>query len=475
MHQPAGDGMKITQIGHAAALVETRGISILSDPWWKGPCFGAQWWVHPKPYLVPVEERAVDYIYISHGHHDHLHGGTLKTLPRSAVILVSKELQLGTMLRDLGFSVIEISGDEEVSIGPRKDVRCRIIRTHGDDSLIAIDDGERVCININDALHSAPHAVQDAHAEKLKRYYPRIDYVLCGYGTASHFPNCYVIPGKDDEATARQRQRYFNREWVRVVHALNPRWAFPFAADVVLLEEPLFWTNVAVHNGERPTEALRLEHPGTTMQAIDIAPGFVIEDDVVVRNVVKEPVDEATLRQLHADGIRRANLVTATSAEAVDEIAAKLGERVTRLRDALASFPPDYRILIRFHNSARHVVLKKRGTDVHLTTTNSGDETGYDVVYRTRLAYLKWALHEHVGDEILFVGSGGVFAYASREMVASNVHRELIGLIRDQLSVRHRPGPAGRLVGAMKGVVNRLIGRAHVDLYDLNQWTVYRS
>lgn len=155
------------------------------------------------------------------------------------------------MLRDLGFSVIEISGDEEVSIGPRKDVRCRIIRTHGDDSLIAIDDGERVCININDALHSAPHAVQDAHAEKLKRYYPRIDYVLCGYGTASHFPNCYVIPGKDDEATARQRRRYFNREWVRVVHALNPRWAFPFAADVVLLEEPLFWTNVAVHNGER--------------------------------------------------------------------------------------------------------------------------------------------------------------------------------------------------------------------------------
>jgi len=63
--------MQITFIGHASILIETRGLRIISDPWWLGPCFGAQWWIYPPPYLDPVQTK-LDYIYISHGHNDHL-------------------------------------------------------------------------------------------------------------------------------------------------------------------------------------------------------------------------------------------------------------------------------------------------------------------------------------------------------------------------------------------------------------------
>ena len=62
--------MQITFVGHASILIETKGVRILSDPWWRGPCFGAQWWGYPPAFTGAVQPR-VGYIYISHGHHDH--------------------------------------------------------------------------------------------------------------------------------------------------------------------------------------------------------------------------------------------------------------------------------------------------------------------------------------------------------------------------------------------------------------------
>jgi len=46
----------------------------------------------------------VDYIYISHGHHDHLHPGTLRTLNRDAVCLMARRGGLASTVRELGFS-----------------------------------------------------------------------------------------------------------------------------------------------------------------------------------------------------------------------------------------------------------------------------------------------------------------------------------------------------------------------------------
>ena len=86
--------MKVSFIGHSAILVETKGVTILSDPWWQGPCFGVQWWVYPDPWLAPIETGKLDFIYISHAHQDHLHNGTLSRLPKTAKILVAEPLGL---------------------------------------------------------------------------------------------------------------------------------------------------------------------------------------------------------------------------------------------------------------------------------------------------------------------------------------------------------------------------------------------
>lgn len=201
--------MKITQVGHAALLVEGGGVTLLSDPWWAGPCFGAQWWVYPRPYLQALEGRRIDYIYISHGHHDHFHTGTLSLLDKSAVVLVSAAADLADAVRELGFQVRLIAPHEAVALGERGQLKVRIVPTYGDDTLMALDDGDEVCLNLNDALHSAPAAVQERHIRQLKAWYPRINYAFCGFGIASHFPNCYRIPGKLNRHTTERRQLYF--------------------------------------------------------------------------------------------------------------------------------------------------------------------------------------------------------------------------------------------------------------------------
>ncbi|MGH8607320.1 MAG: MBL fold metallo-hydrolase [Gammaproteobacteria bacterium] len=97
--------MKIHFVGHASILVEVDGVRILSDPWWRGPCFGAQWWTYPVPDIGTVGDGRLDYIYISHGHHDHLHHGTLKTLPHDAKVLVSRDLDLADSIRELDLAI----------------------------------------------------------------------------------------------------------------------------------------------------------------------------------------------------------------------------------------------------------------------------------------------------------------------------------------------------------------------------------
>ena len=466
--------MKITFVGHASLLVETRGVRILSDPWWRGPCFGAQWWLYPEPALGPVEERAPDYIYVSHGHHDHFHPVTLRTLPRSATVLVGKGLDLAAPIAEMGFPVIEIGDDETREVAPG--VRCRIVRTDGADSLMTIDDGEETFLNINDALHSSPRPVRERFTRLLRERHPRLDYVFCGYGMASHFPNCYVIPGKDPARSAAKRQRHFNRAWAELIHALAPRFGFPFAADVVFLEEELFWSNEAVHNSERPTAAFLEAHPGSATTVLDIAPGFVIDAGRVVAPVTRAPVRAAELRRTFADAIARVNRRADRDDAAVADVARLLAANVEMGQAYFAAFPGDYRCRIRFRDAALGIDVTKRDgrVTVRATDADAGAGPPPDLVLTTRLAYLSRSLTEEYGYELLYVGSGGVFEYADATRVRTSLHREILAMVR-QMSTPpvRRGGEARGALARIKTVLRRALRRRRPDLYDLEEWTVF--
>ena len=467
--------MKITFVGHASVLIEAAGIAVLSDPWWRGPCFGAQWWTFPLPAPEVLDHIELDYIYISHGHHDHLHGGTLSTLNKRTKVLVSSQLELAASIRELGFEVIEVADDQDLSLG--NGVYCRIMQTHSGDTLMTLTDGREVCVNLNDSLHSASDAVQREFVSRLRAIHPRIDYLFCGYGIASHFPNCYEVPGKGREATTARRQRYFNRQWIKLIEWLRPGFGFPFAADVVFFENDLFWANEATHNAERPTVAFEALHPGLSTVVMDIAPGFAIENGVVICETLRQPVTSAELRAVCAKQIDRANRHGSVEETDVQQVAGLLEGQLVACTDYLRSHDGDYRFLIRLRQSALGIVVQKSGDELRVATHLPATHDKFDLMYTTRLAYLRRALTEPFGDEILFVGSGGIFEYPDQVRARTNVHREFIELIRGRKGPLRRPrGLFHRLASAAKQSVKRLLGREpEVDLYDLAEWTVFEE
>lgn len=467
--------MKVTFVGHASILVEAGGMTVLSDPWWRGPCFGAQWWNYPFADLACIESRKIDYIYISHGHHDHLHPGTLNTLSRDAKVLISARTGLTPTMRELGFEVIEIGYDEPAILGDGA-LSCRIMETHAGDTLMTLTDGKEVCVNLNDALHSAPASVQRDFAERLRAIYPTIDYVFCGYGVASHFPNCYVIPGKDRAATAVRRQEYFNGQWAGLIAALQPKYGFPFAADVAYLEEDLFWLNESAGKAERPTATFDRLYPGSEVQTRDIAPGFVIQDGAVTVDKARQPIISAALQEACAEQIARANRHGTVSQSDVDEVAQLLEANLKTCAGYLRSYKGSYRFLIRFHNSPLGICIDKAGRRLRVWTVKEGPGQSYDLIYTTRLAYLKWSLTREHAHEILFVGSGGIFQFPVQAPAKENLQRELMPVLRKQdVPMRSRYGNRPRFIVKLKQAVKTRFGMRQPDLYDLSEWTVFET
>ena len=466
--------LKITLVGHAALLIEANGLRILSDPWWQGPCFGNQWWIYPKPHLGWLNDRAVDYIYISHGHADHFHRGTLRRFPRGTKVLVAASFDLGAALREMGFDVIEVGEGENHDLG--SGVTCRIMPTYGGDSLMAIADGKEVCINANDALHAAPPDIQEKIAARLKRIYPRIDYVFCGYGIASHFPNCYVIPGKDRVRTAIERQRYFNRQWSRVIGLLRPRFGFPFAADVVLLEPDLFWANEPTHNTERPTDVFASQNPDSATTVCDIAPGFSIADGKIVSDIRFEPVRDQDVRREYGDAIEK-NIARAERTEGDVQILREGVERnIAICRDYLREYAGDYRFLILIRDRPWALEIKKTGNDisVRVLDANAGGLGGYDISLTSYFSYLRRSFSTDYGNETLYVGSGCIIEYTDRRRIKENLHRELTMLIaKHDRPPKSRFGDQPKWLFLAKRFVNRALGRVRPDLYDLSEWTYW--
>ncbi len=467
--------MKVSFIGHAAILIETRGVRILSDPWWSGPCFGSQWWIHPAPDLTPIDAAPPDFIYVSHGHSDHLHPGTLRRLPSSAKVLVCDDIDIAEAIRKLGFDVDTLPSGRAREIAPG--VRVEITRNYGEDSMMIVDDGDEICMNLNDAVHATPESVQEEIIVGLKARYGRADYVFCGYGTASHFPNCYLIPGKDAEATAARRQSHFNGIWASIIARLEPKFGFPFAADVVFFEDELIWSNEPVHNVERPTDRFAQRFPRSATRVYDLAPGFVVADGRVIVERYFQPVLNAALKEHHASDIVTANTVTVPSRAQIEDLAELIRANVALCRSYLAEFAGGYRFLIAVKSAPVAIEIAKRGPEVVVQLVDEPcSRRAYDIVFTTRFSYLRRTLVTQHGHEVIFVGSGGIFAYRDRRQADRNLHHEMRPLLcRLERAPPSRWGDQPKWLYDAKRLIKRLIGRQEQDLYDLAAWTVIQD
>lgn len=240
--------MDIRYIANACFLITlSTGETILTDPWFTGPC--QQTWFNfpPVPEAIKAEVWASkpDLIYISHLHHDHLHAETLAPFDRSIPVLIGKmnTPNLRTAMRNLGFNtLVEQPFETRFPLGSGgadavlfKDFHGN---TKGDDSQIEYDLDTSLYIFDADGtsvFNAVDNTILPPDARAIVETWGKPDVAILPYVSASLFP--MAMAGYDDarktEAMTALRART-RGNFRDVFKAFDPKCVIPAGGEYVL-------------------------------------------------------------------------------------------------------------------------------------------------------------------------------------------------------------------------------------------------
>jgi hypothetical protein len=508
--------MRVDFVGHATLLIRHGDLTLLSDPWWSGPAYRDQWY----PYPIPVPERfdlgRVDAVYISHSHEDHLHAPTLREFLKEApnaeaIIPLRPETQMRDYLRRIGFRRIrEVASGSPFRVRKGGASMRLTLLTHIDDSLLGVEAGGEVLLNLNDALHSSRREMIVEYCRILRGRFPQVDYLFCGFGGASYFPNCVHVAGKDDVAVARARERWFLHNFGLIASILQPRFAFPFAAHFVLPDEPNWWISKTRLELEPPSVTLRALLPETSAAFFDLNPGDFVENGIVhvSERLATEPeVVRSTVLSRYGSPPERPALDPASFDQLVADIRARVASRHAPTDfDALivlTDFPPRAIRLsatpkgLQVETVDRHRTPDRRPrpqvneppqqvSEAHQLVNEPTHvmKEPPQVVIETRADLIRSTLRSPFGKELISIGYGAQFHVRSTPDLDAASHNRLLQLLsptqpRWRQHLRERPRRTLRyLVGdpSMRyAAAQRLLRHAPAPSpdpapYDMRDW-----
>jgi L-ascorbate metabolism protein UlaG (beta-lactamase superfamily) len=119
---PPADGLRLTWLGHATALVELEGKRVLFDPVWSERVSPSQAVGPRRMHPVPLALEALpplDAVVISHDHYDHLDMRTIRRIAASQATPFLVPLGVGAHLERWGIPVeriIELDWEESAEV-----------------------------------------------------------------------------------------------------------------------------------------------------------------------------------------------------------------------------------------------------------------------------------------------------------------------------------------------------------------------
>jgi hypothetical protein len=320
--------MKIQYVCHACLFIDTGDFKIVTDPWFVGASYCNQWHLFPKPVNTDLLQQS-QVVLLSHGHEDHFHERSLRSLPKSARVFYPYGWYGGAkeFLHDLGYSrVVEAFPQRKYQLAPDTAVTYIV---NGMDSIVVVESKGRVFVNINDALHSYPPKIIDLFVGTIKERWPHVDTVFCGFGGASYFPNTIHCPGKNDLEIGETREQLFAHNFCQIVHGLQPSVAVPFAADFALLSPKQRWINsVRFSRNLLPEYYRRLYGSDNKTPLIQVMySGDILVDDEFQRRspywgTLREHSLEHLIEEQYSEEVtrlRHANFVSEEEASTLDQ------------------------------------------------------------------------------------------------------------------------------------------------------------
>jgi hypothetical protein len=377
-----------------------------------------------------------------------------------ALIPLRHETSMRDYLRRIGFKhITELGSGTPFTLRERGSRLHLTLLTHIDDSLLAVEspDSGEVLLNLNDALHSSRRELILEYCRVLRGRFPHIDYLFCGFGGASYFPNCVHVPGKDDPAVARAREQYFLHNFGLIADQLRPRHAFPFAAHFVLPDTENWWMSALRLRMDPPSQTVRsLVHPSIAVH--DLQPGDYVENGIVHASSFTRPDPPEQARQTVLDRYgpapARPSIDEAAFEALLAEIAARLKERpITTRLDAVLVLTdyPQRAISIRIapesaadRDERQSAEPPQRAVTVEAIDARAIDQLAPQVVVETRSDLVGSTLRTPFGKDLISIGYGGQFHLRSAEDLAAAPHERILHLLspvapRWRQHLRERP------------------------------------
>lgn len=239
-------------VSHASVITATPDAVFWCDPWLFGKAFNDSWSLFPDAAWDPAWLDAIDFVWISHEHPDHLHFPTLKSLPeawKKRVTVLYQDRASGEVvgaLRRLGFEKVRLlSHRREVSLRPQTTISC--FHAPYGDSCLSIRGGGEVCVNVNDAQ------VTESDCAAIRADMGRVDVVLKQFSLAGY------TGGKDYANQLPGMAESILSHLTNVHRWLEARATIPFASFVYFSHGENRFVNEFANRPRTAHERLELE------------------------------------------------------------------------------------------------------------------------------------------------------------------------------------------------------------------------
>lgn len=174
-------------IGNACIIAHDHGPVLATDPWLHGEAYFGSWILsHEVPAEQIANVKACRFLWISHGHPDHLSLPSLEQL-RDKTILLPDHVggRIARDLRGMGYQVQVMTCGQWLQLSPRLRVAC--IANYNQDAVLLLDLDGHLLIDANDA---GDRGASRFLARELPRF-RKSTFLACltGYGDADmiHF------------------------------------------------------------------------------------------------------------------------------------------------------------------------------------------------------------------------------------------------------------------------------------------------